>query len=758
MTYIDWIIAIIPLFFILSLALYSGKYVKGVVDYLAAGRLAGRYVICVDDMAAGLSVITLVAYVEMHYQTGFAMTFWSNMLTPLGIAMALTGYCVYRFRETRALSIGQFLEMRYNRPFRVFASGLRTLTEMLINAIGPVIAANFFIAFLGLPQKVSIAGFSIPSFLLVIATVLFLAVMVILPGGRISLLLTDSFQGLLSYPIFVLIVVYVLMTFSWKSEIVPVMLDRASGESFLNPFDIEKLRDFNVFALIVGVISTILNRANWIGNDTTSSGRTPHEQKMAGVLGAWRNGFSMLMCLVLAVMMITLMNHQNFAEEAHEIRQDLSKGASATSMVNAENKIKVDEEVSKIPVLRHKINEDEALSREKNLDTIYFDKVADTIADSPEGRLQLQKYKTLYNQTMLPVIFRRKLPVGMTGIFFLLMIMLLVSSDDSRIFNSASTIVQDVVLPFCKKAPTPKQHIAWLRLSSILVAVFFFCVSALFSQLDYINMFLVILQSLWFGGAGPVMIFGLYSRFGTTAGAFASVFCGAGVAGSGIILQQNWAQKVYPFLENMNWVEPIDKFLQAVSAPFNPIIIWKMDTVKFPINSYEMFFFSMLAGVSSYVIVSLITKKRPFNLDKMLHRGKYADEHTTIIKESWTLRNFFSKLIGITSDYTKGDRIIAWGVFFYSYVYNFGLCFLTVLIWNIISPWEKSWWGYYFLINSLIVAAVVGTISTIWFSIGGIRDGTRLFRDLGKRVNDPLDYGAVFKDEQNQDSENDSEK
>jgi len=76
-----------------------------------------------------------------------------------------------------------------------------------------------------------------------------------------------------------------------------------------------------------------------------------------------------------------------------------------------ENKIKVNEEVSKIPALRHKINQDEALSREKNLDTIYFDKVADTIADSPEGRLQLQKYKTLYNQTMLPVILRRKLPV-----------------------------------------------------------------------------------------------------------------------------------------------------------------------------------------------------------------------------------------------------------------------------------------------------------------------------------------------------------
>ena len=36
-------------------------YVKDVADYLACGRVAGRYVISVGDMAAGLSVITLVA-------------------------------------------------------------------------------------------------------------------------------------------------------------------------------------------------------------------------------------------------------------------------------------------------------------------------------------------------------------------------------------------------------------------------------------------------------------------------------------------------------------------------------------------------------------------------------------------------------------------------------------------------------------------------------------------------------------------------
>src|SRR5690606_8329631 len=156
--WLDWLIVVIPVGFVLWMSVRSRRYVRGVVDFLAAGRVAGRYVISVADATSALGVVTLVALVESKSQVGYALIFWEYLIVPVGIIMGLTGYCTYRFRETRSLSIGQFLEMRYSRSFRIIASSLRTASEMLTNSIGPAIAANFFIYFLGLPHSVMVGG------------------------------------------------------------------------------------------------------------------------------------------------------------------------------------------------------------------------------------------------------------------------------------------------------------------------------------------------------------------------------------------------------------------------------------------------------------------------------------------------------------------------------------------------------------------------------------------------------------------------
>ena len=129
MTWIDWIVVAIPLVIVIGMALKAQTYVKSVADFLAAGRVAGRYVLCVAGAEANMGLVSVVALWEMYYNCGFAVQYWGAVAMPIGLAYGLTGYCTYRFRETRALTMGQFLAIRYNRKSRVFAVFRAKLTR-----------------------------------------------------------------------------------------------------------------------------------------------------------------------------------------------------------------------------------------------------------------------------------------------------------------------------------------------------------------------------------------------------------------------------------------------------------------------------------------------------------------------------------------------------------------------------------------------------------------------------------------------------
>ena len=739
----DWLIVLIPVSFVLYMGYHSRKYIRGVADFLSAGRLCGRYLLCVADMTNALSILALVSFVEIHYRTGFALTFWSALIGPVTIFMGLTGFCFYRFRETKAMSLGQFLEMRYNRPFRIFAAALRTTSEMLTNMILPAIGARFFIYFLDLPSYVSICGKEVPTFMLVTLLILTIAISIICMGGTLALVITDSIQGMFCYPLLVLFVVFVLCKFSWSDEIVPVMLDRVKGESFLNPYDIENLRDFNIFQTVTGLLALVINRAIWVGGGNSTAARTAHEQKMAYMLGAWRGILSSIFYILVALTIIVVLNHKNYAPKAKEIRDAISTRIAEDIIVDRGTHDKVIAATTAIPEQRHEIGKDAPLSDAKNLDTPYLAAARSAMPEGAAGNALYKQFRTLFKQMMMAMTMRHLLPQGMLGLFCLLLVLAMVSTDDTRIYSSAITISQDVILPLLKREITPKQHLWMLRIVAVGVGVFFFIGSFFMSQLDYISLYVSIMVSIWAGGAGPVMVFGFYSRFGTTAGAFASLASGMIIGGGGMLVKRNWADHVYPFLDRMHWTEPLGNFLEQVSRPFNPYVEWHMTAIDFPINSYEITFIAIVCSMTFYCVVSKLTCREPFNLERMLHRGKYAIDSERKETMKWTVKNVFAKIIGITPAYTTGDKVIAYVIFFNSIVWGFFLCFIGVMIWNAVSPWKPSWWSNYFLILHLIKAGITAAITTVWFGIGGFLDLMQLFRDLKQRVENRLDNGRV---------------
>jgi solute:Na+ symporter, SSS family len=747
MSLLDWLIVIIPVSFVIGMGYYSRRYVRSVADFLSAGRVCGRYVICASDVANALSIITLVAYVESHYKTGFAIGFWMRVIGPIGMAVALSGYCIYRFRETKSMSLGQFLEMRYNRPFRIFAAALRSFSEILANSIMPAIAARFFIYFLDLPHHVNFFGWQMPVFLLIILICLTLAISIICMGGTLAMVITDAIQGMFCFPLIVVFIFFILYTFSWQNEIVPVMMDRAQGESFINPYDISNLRDFNLFFVVILVFNSIFHRASWIGAGLSSAAKNPHEQKMASILGAWRGQISIIFYVLIGLTIITVMNHRRFSSESKEIRDNVSSHISQELIDNPAQRAAFNQAIKAVPAKEHQIGVDKPLSDKHNLDTPVLDvahKQLLAINGEVQGNAKFQQYRTLFHQEMLASSMRQLLPTGLLGLFMLLMVLAMISTDNTRIYSAAVTVTQDVILPLKKKPFSLKQHVWALRFVSISIGVIFLIGSSYLSQLDYINLFVMIMVSMWIGGCAPVMIFGLYSRFGTTAGAFTSLITGMFLSLGVIFVKRNWADIVYPWLEDNGYVEPVANFLTYVSSPFDPWIVWEMNPVKFPINSYEVFFVISLITLSLYCIVSFLTMKEPFNLDRMLHRGKYnVDGEHIEVKKKMSFHSVLGKVVGISKEYSTGDKVIAWAFFVQSFVWSFLCTFLGVIIWNYFTPWPVEYWGTYFYVVFMIVPLCLAIISVFWFGIGGIIDLFRMFRDLKQRTVNPLDDGRV---------------
>ena len=748
MSWIDWIIAIVPVAFVIGIGIWSRRYVRGVSDYMAAGRICRRYVLTTALMAEAIGLVTLISYVEVRYMTGFALTYWNNLMLPLGMILTMSGYCYYRYRETKAMSIGQYLEMRYNRSLRVFASFLRSISEIIANSIMPALAARFFITFLDLPQKFTVFGFEISTFAVIMLVTLTFAVLLICLAGQLSLTVTDTIQGLIFFPVMLVFIAFVWYKFSWSGEIMEVLSDRSAGESFLNPYDIKKLKDFNILMLLTTFIGMFLNRLAGIGGEA-SAALNAHEAKMGAILGTWRGAFMGIFMVLIATALITMLHHKNFSSDAKEIRTNISRKAAEELVNDPAERAALMQKIRAIPEHKHQKGIDAPYSRKNSPDEVYFNTAQAQFGTDGEGSSRTQQFKTLFRQLLLPATFRHMLPVGLTGLFCMMILLFILSTDDSRIFCASSTLVQDCVVPFYKKGElTPEKHVFYLRVLSILVGVVFFIGSLFMSQLDFINLFVQITYGMWLGGCGPMLVFGLYSRFGTAAGAWSSLLSGMGLTAFGIFLQRGWAKTIYPWLESNGYVPAVQKFLTTISKPFYPYVDWtEMTRLKCPINSYEFYLCSMLLSLAVYVIVSKLTFKEPFNLDRMLHRGEYAvegeEKKTFSFKENFNLKRFFSIFVGITPQHTRGDKIIVWSVFIYTFVYKFLLFFVGVAIWNEISPWPIEWWGKYFFITCLLVPGISGLITVVWFTIGSSRDLVRMFRDLEQRTDNPLDNGMV---------------
>jgi len=276
--------------------------------------------------------------------------------------------------------------------------------------------------------------------------------------------------------------------------------------------------------------------------------------------------------------------------------------------------------------------------------------------------------------------------------------------DGTHLHSWGSLFIQDVLVPLRKKPFPPEEQIRLLRWSMSGVALFAFLFGCLFKKTEYIAMWWAVSEALYVGGAGVAIIGGLYWKRGTTAGAWAGLLTGSGLVTGGILARQIWGN-------------------------------------GFPLNGVQISFFGSISACLVYALTSLLTCREDFNMERMLHRGKYAVESEKKFETMSSSRVTWGKLIGLDEHFTFGDKIIAGGLFGWSMIW-FGV-FVVGSLWNFLSPWPIHVWSAFWFVVGIGIPIAFALITSVWFAWGGIRDMRLFFSRLkGERV-DSLDNGMV---------------
>ena len=324
LTPFDWLIIVGMYAVIMGSMLLTRRHMRGVADYLAAGRSAGRYLLTVSAGIAAVGAITIVANLEMGYEAGFAMGWWGLSMSLFMTVVTVTGWVNYRFRRTRALTLSEFFERRYSRRFRIFAGSVAFGAGLINFGIFPAVEARFFIHYLGLPEVWHLGPLALPLYPTIMFITLGSAVWFVLSGGHVSVLVTDFIQGVFAYVVFLVLAAWLLQQVGWD-DVSTVMMQTPPGLSKINPFDTgyvgrlqrHLLPDRRHRPVLRGDVAGRARRP------TTPRPARAHEGKMGNVLGLWRGiGQGMFMTFV-PILIYTVLHHPDWSGLAGGVQAKL---------------------------------------------------------------------------------------------------------------------------------------------------------------------------------------------------------------------------------------------------------------------------------------------------------------------------------------------------------------------------------------------------------------------------------------------------
>ena len=228
MTNFNWLIdgpiVIIYLIGTVWLGLSVRRYVKGVNDYLVAGRKVDLYLGIASLAATEFGIVTCMANAQLGYKYGLAGITPGIALFFAMLIVGWTGFCIKPLRKAQVITLPELFQQKFGTRVR-WASALVIVLGGLLNmGVFLRMAGDFLTIVLGID----------PGYLEIMMTILLVLVaLYTILGGMLSVLITDYLQFVVMGIGLISVTVLLWVQFGWSPVIEKVEL--IHGPASFNP-------------------------------------------------------------------------------------------------------------------------------------------------------------------------------------------------------------------------------------------------------------------------------------------------------------------------------------------------------------------------------------------------------------------------------------------------------------------------------------------------------------------------------------------
>ncbi|MFQ6130908.1 MAG: sodium:solute symporter [Armatimonadota bacterium] len=227
----DWAIVVVYLLGSVAIGVWANRYVANLADFIVAGRGLKVALAVATMTGTELGLVTVMYNAQEGYTRGFSAYMIGVCWFLAYLSIGLTGFIVFRLRQSGVMTIPEYYERRYSRRTRVLGGAILALSGILNMGLFLQAGSRFVAHVTGLsagtPLKLVMTGMLV---LVLIYTTL---------GGMISVVITDLVQFIVLGLSMVVATVAAVRYVDWGHMIGAVQEFRGQGglDPFVSPPD-----------------------------------------------------------------------------------------------------------------------------------------------------------------------------------------------------------------------------------------------------------------------------------------------------------------------------------------------------------------------------------------------------------------------------------------------------------------------------------------------------------------------------------------